>query len=129
MSPKGININLEDAPTKERSPVDDQFGLTQESMEALRAEYLSIGGLVKTLPDPSEVRDFTISTIMSSDKEGSDVANLWMMINGKWFHLGYSRTTPNEEHIIDADGTLADITTKFNSLLGKLETLGLLSDT
>ena len=29
--------------------------------------------------------------------------------------------------IVDADGTLADITTKFNSLLAKLETLGLLA--
>jgi hypothetical protein len=29
--------------------------------------------------------------------------------------------------IADADGTLADLTTKFNSLLGKLESLGLLA--
>jgi hypothetical protein len=29
--------------------------------------------------------------------------------------------------IADADGTLADITTKFNSLIGKLETLGLIA--
>ena len=31
-----------------------------------------------------------------------------------------------QDHIVDADGTLADLTTKFNSLLAKLETLGLL---
>ena len=33
-----------------------------------------------------------------------------------------------QPHIIDADGTLADITTKFNTLLAQLETLGLISD-
>lgn len=32
-----------------------------------------------------------------------------------------------ETNIIDADGTLADLTTKFNSLLTKLETIGLLA--
>lgn len=31
-----------------------------------------------------------------------------------------------ESHIIDADGTLADITTKFNTLLASLETIGFL---
>ncbi len=33
---------------------------------------------------------------------------------------------PAEAHIIDANGTLGDITTKFNTLLSQLETLGLL---
>lgn len=31
-----------------------------------------------------------------------------------------------QAHIIDADGDLADITTKFNTLLGQLESQGLL---
>ena len=31
-----------------------------------------------------------------------------------------------QPHIVDADGTLADITTKFNTLLAQLEALGLL---
>jgi hypothetical protein len=31
-----------------------------------------------------------------------------------------------QAHIIDADGTLADITAKFNTLLSDLETLGFL---
>jgi hypothetical protein len=31
-----------------------------------------------------------------------------------------------QDHIVDANGTLADITTKFNDLLAKLETLGIL---
>ena len=32
-----------------------------------------------------------------------------------------------QPHIIDADGNLADITTKFNTLLSQLETLGILA--
>lgn len=43
--------------------------------------------------------------------------------------LGFWNATPvvQATGIADADGTLADITTKFNSLLGKLETYGLLA--
>lgn len=44
-------------------------------------------------------------------------------------NVGFFNTTPvaQESHIIDADGTLADITTKFNTLLFSLETYGLLA--
>jgi len=43
--------------------------------------------------------------------------------------IGFYNATPvvQATGIADADGTLADITTKFNSLLGKLETYGLLA--
>lgn len=43
--------------------------------------------------------------------------------------LGFFGVTPvvQQSHIVDADGTLADVTTKFNSLLSKLEALGLLA--
>ncbi|MEE9581211.1 MAG: hypothetical protein V3V74_07850, partial [Nitrosomonadaceae bacterium] len=43
--------------------------------------------------------------------------------------IGFYNTTPvaQEAHIVDADGTLADITTKFNALLLSLETYGLLA--
>ena len=43
--------------------------------------------------------------------------------------LGFFNATPvvQATTIVDADGTLADITTKFNSLLSKLETFGLLA--
>lgn len=34
-----------------------------------------------------------------------------------------------QEHIADADGTLADLTTKFNTLLSYLETWGFIADT
>lgn len=43
--------------------------------------------------------------------------------------IGFWNTTPvvQPTGIVDADGTLADITTKFNSLLAKLESVGLLA--
>ncbi|MDO8614613.1 MAG: hypothetical protein Q7T33_02615 [Dehalococcoidia bacterium] len=43
--------------------------------------------------------------------------------------IGFWAATPVVQpiNIVDADGTLADITTKFNSLLTKLETIGLLA--
>ena len=42
--------------------------------------------------------------------------------------IGFYGTTPQvqQDHIIDADGSLADITTKFNTLLADLEGYGLL---
>jgi len=44
--------------------------------------------------------------------------------------LGFYGATPGAQqaHIIDADGQLADITTKFNTLLSDLEGYGLLAD-
>jgi hypothetical protein len=43
--------------------------------------------------------------------------------------LGLWGATPviQRAHIIDADGNLPDITTKFNTLLGHLETIGVLA--
>jgi len=40
---------------------------------------------------------------------------------------GFYATTPVSQpaHIVDADGTLADITTKFNTLLAQVASLGL----
>lgn len=47
--------------------------------------------------------------------------------DGGWNEV-YRFETAKQAHIIDADGTLADITTKFNTLLSELEALGLISD-
>jgi hypothetical protein len=43
-----------------------------------------------------------------------------------WDSVTYTRLN-QQAHIADADGTLADITTKFNTLLSQLETYGLLA--
>jgi hypothetical protein len=44
--------------------------------------------------------------------------------------LGFFGVTPvvQQAHIVDADGTLADITAKFNTLLAQLEALGLIAN-
>ena len=43
--------------------------------------------------------------------------------------VGFFAVAPQAQqaHIVDADGTLADITTKFNTLLADLEGYGLLA--
>ena len=43
-----------------------------------------------------------------------------------FLNLNLTTVATPQPHIVDADGTLADITTKFNTLLSQLETLGLL---
>lgn len=48
--------------------------------------------------------------------------------SGTWYPI-FRFAMAKQAHIVDADGTLADITTKFNTLLDELEALGLVSDT
>jgi len=45
---------------------------------------------------------------------------------GKWYDKDRKVVTKKQTHIIDADGTLSDVTTKFNTLLDKLESAGVL---
>jgi hypothetical protein len=66
---------------------DNQHGLSQESVESLRSEYLSIGGMVTELPEVSSVRDFTLVGIEGTDASGEVEVNLFMMMLGKWFNL------------------------------------------
>jgi hypothetical protein len=54
------------------------------------------------------------------DDSGLSVADVSDAVSKKHSHA-------EQTHIVDADGTLADITTKFNDLLSKLETLGFLA--
>ncbi len=52
------------------------------------------------------------------------------MDSGKGLYVNSIKIVGNQQaHIIDADGFLADITTKFNTLLSYLETHGILSST
>ena len=67
-------------------------GLSQEARENLRTEFVSLGGIVKSKPDVSEVRDFTISAILSED---SLSVTLIMMIDGKWFNIGDYTESPD----------------------------------
>ena len=67
-------------------------GLSQEARENLRTEFVSLGGIVKSKPDVSEVRDFTISAILSKD---SLSVTLIMMIDGRWFNIGDYTESPD----------------------------------
>ena len=68
--------------------IDYQRGLSQENLEDLRSEYMPIGVIVDTLPEPSEVRDWTTAGILSKDSNGVDTVSIYRMIDGKWFSIG-----------------------------------------
>jgi hypothetical protein len=57
-----------------------------------------------------------------SSHGGGSVVGAYFDANNVWTRA------VKEPHIVDADGTLADITTKFNTLLDQLENLGLIAD-
>lgn len=66
---------------------DNDKGISQENLEGLRAEFVSVGGVVSSLPNPKSVRDFTIVVIPSKNhKEGH--YERWQMINGLWCFIG-----------------------------------------
>ena len=66
---------------------DYQRGISQDNLEDLRSEYNPIGVLLDELPEPSEVRDWTMVAIPSKDASGIDTINLFLMVDGKWFNL------------------------------------------
>lgn len=67
------------------------------------------------IPTISLLSDVLINSIADNDFLS------WHSVSGTWINQS------SEPHIIDADGALADITTKFNTLLSQLENLGFLS--
>jgi len=79
------------------------------------AEVLRIGTALVTLADAVDIA-FNTTT---GTKLGTAVGQ----------KIGFWNATPvvQQAHIVDADGTLADITTKFNTLLAQLEAIGLLA--
>ena len=63
-------------------------GLSQEARENLRTEFISLGGIVTSLPDIAEVRDFTQVYIPSKDASGKQLFDIWQMLDGRWYNLG-----------------------------------------
>ena len=72
---------------EDKTQTDNQFGLSQDNIEELRAEFISLGGIVDTLPDVSDVRDWTMVAI-ESDASGTQTVTLHLMVLGKWFNIG-----------------------------------------
>jgi hypothetical protein len=118
----GINVPTEQDVVQEeiQTPDDIQRGISQENLEDLRSEFVSTGGIVTTLPDSSEVRDFT--QVILND---GTTKTLYMMIDGNWEDI---RRITSQDHIVDADGTLADATIKINAILAALETANILKE-
>lgn len=77
-----------------KDPLDFQFGQSQEQIEELRSEFVSLGGLVSVLPEVSSVRDWTMVGIPSIDSGGEKIISLWLMMNGEWYSLNSYRLTP-----------------------------------
>ena len=84
---------------------DHQFGLPQDSIEELRNEFMTLGGVVDKLPEVSSVRDFTIVVIPKRDISGVEKIELWFMVLGKWWSLNDYYTTPvnNSASIVQKD--------------------------
>ena len=57
----------------------EHSNLSQENVEELRSEFVSIGGIVTTLPDIQEVRDLS-QVILNTD----NAEVLYMAVDGKW---------------------------------------------
>ena len=72
---------------EDKIQVDNQFGLSQDNIEELRTEFISLGGIVDTLPDVGDVRDWTMVAIQSVES-GVQTVTLHLMVLGKWFNIG-----------------------------------------
>lgn len=82
------NIEKEDnsalAVLKDNFTPDNEKGVSEENLEGLRAEFVSLGGLVTKLPEVSEVRDWTMVGLLESTDAKTQVINLFVMTNGEW---------------------------------------------
>lgn len=108
---------------------DNQRGVSQDALEDLRTEFLSVGGIIQSLPDPKSVRDNTIVMIRNLDYK-IEVYSRYQMINGNWywigdalpsnpFHISATITQKNSATVIGTSagtGTIVDITTGWTSI-------------
>lgn len=106
-------LGIEEKPDTSAEVTDGGKGVSEESLEGLRVEFVSLGGIVTTLPEVSSVRDFTQLVLKTGN-----LRELYMIVEGKWKFL---RRIDSQDHIVDADGTLSDVTLKVNAILVALE--------
>ena len=105
------------------SPVDGELNIVSDSYIGVLAPYVKINEYLTHEGDTdtyiryvTDDLQFVAGNLMSIHINGTGVG----------FFTG---TTPQAQqaHIVDADGTIGDITTKFNTLLADLEGYGLLA--
>ena len=79
--------------------------------------------------DVSAVTDLTMPAFIMGGNLSTDATTGTKIGTGATQKLGFWNATPvaQQANIVDADGTLADITTKFNTLLAQLKAEGLLA--
>lgn len=67
--------------------------------------------------------------VLSAYEQATEREGLRIRGSGSGAQIGFLGATPisRQAHIADADGTLADITSKFNTLLGYLESFGFIA--
>jgi len=79
--------------------------------------------------DVSAVTDLTMPAFTMGGNLSTDATTGTKIGTGATQKLGFWNATPvaQQANIVNADGTLADITTKFNTLLAQLKAEGLLA--
>ena len=97
---------------------DNEKGISEENLEGLRAEFVSLGGIVDTLPDPSSVRDWTMVGIHTVTDNGEDIIALWLMMKGQWYSLNSYRTTPT-----GSSGNINQLNTNSEIVIGIVSTI------
>lgn len=82
-----VKPSAEETDMTEREPIDNEKGISQESLEGLRAEFISLGGIVTELPEISSVRDFTQIYIPKLDGDSKQLFDRYQALDGKWYRL------------------------------------------
>ena len=109
----------------------DKIGLQLNASGNVEIKDAS-GNVIATLASNNfELKTGKLTGALDCDAQNlsTDITTGTKIGTGATQKLGFWNATPvvQQAHIVDADGTLADITTKFNNLLLKLETEGLLA--
>ena len=108
-------------------------GLTVRAYTAPRIINCQLTGTLESIDTDAETPAIISGLVSDQDYDDTNIINMANTYFGNLAvkgNTGFYGKTPiiQPTTIIDADGQLADITTKFNTLLAKLEALGLLAD-
>jgi hypothetical protein len=95
-----VKPSAEETDMPERELIDNEKGVSQESLEGLRAEFISLGGIVTELPEISSVRDFTQIYIPKLDGDSKQLFDRYQALDGKWYRL-----PDTAEHDLHAEGS------------------------
>lgn len=108
--------------------VTDGFGVGMEFELENASGTNVISALVEALWDDSTNGSEKGRLVLKAKDSGAEREVIRIEGSGSEGELGFFATAAavQQSHIADADGTIEDITTKFNTLLGYLETYGLL---